>query len=141
MISFKNVNKWYGELHVLNGIDLEVAKGEVVVVCGPSGSGKSTLIRCINRLEPIQKGELVVDNMAVHDKKINMTKIRADIGFVFQSFNLYPHMTALENATIAPLKVKKMKKAEAEKYVMNYEMLWEIIEEMTLLNFDLLRFK
>ena len=115
MISFKNVNKWYGELHVLNGIDLEIAKGEVVVVCGPSGSGKSTLIRCINRLEPIQKGELVVDNMAVHDKKINMTKIRADIGFVFQSFNLYPHMTALENATIAPLKVKKMKKAEAEK--------------------------
>ena len=115
MISFKNVNKWYGELHVLNGIDLEVAQGEVVVVCGPSGSGKSTLIRCINRLEPIQKGELVVDNMAVHDKKINMTKIRADIGFVFQSFNLYPHMTALENATIAPLKVKKMKKAEAEK--------------------------
>ena len=115
MISFKNVNKWYGELHVLNGIDLEIAKGEVVVVCGPSGSGKSTLIRCINRLEPIQKGELVVDNMAVHDKKINMTKIRADIGFVFQSFNLYPHMTALENVTIAPLKVKKMKKAEAEK--------------------------
>ena len=115
MISFKNVNKWYGELHVLNGIDLEIAKGEVVVVCGPSGSGKSTLIRCINRLEPIQKGELVVDNMAVHDKKINMTKIRADIGFVFQSFNLYPHMTALENATIAPIKVKNMKKAEAEK--------------------------
>lgn len=115
MISFKNVNKWYGDLHVLNKIDLEVAQGEVVVVCGPSGSGKSTLIRCINRLEPIQKGELVVDNMAVHDKKINMTKIRADIGFVFQSFNLYPHMTALENVTIAPLKVKKMKKAEAEK--------------------------
>jgi polar amino acid transport system ATP-binding protein len=115
MISFKNVNKWYGELHVLNGIDLEVAQGEVVVVCGPSGSGKSTLIRCINRLEPIQKGELVVDNMAVHDKKINMTKIRAEIGFVFQSFNLYPHMTALENTTIAPIKVRKMKKQEADK--------------------------
>jgi polar amino acid transport system ATP-binding protein len=115
MISFKNVNKWYGELHVLNNIDLEVAQGEVVVVCGPSGSGKSTLIRCINRLEPIQKGELFVDGMAVHDKKINMTKIRADIGFIFQSFNLYPHMTALENTTIAPLKVKKMKTAEAEK--------------------------
>jgi polar amino acid transport system ATP-binding protein len=115
MISFKNVNKWYGELHVLNNIDLEVEQGEVVVVCGPSGSGKSTLIRCINRLEPIQKGELIVDGMAVHDKKINMTKIRADIGFIFQSFNLYPHMTALETATIAPLKVKKMKKAEAEK--------------------------
>ena len=115
MISFKNVNKWYGELHVLNNIDLEVEQGEVVVVCGPIGSGKSTLIRCINRLEPIQKGELFVDGMAVHDKKINMTKIRADIGFIFQSFNLYPHMTALENTTIAPLKVKKMKKAEAEK--------------------------
>jgi ABC-type polar amino acid transport system ATPase subunit len=115
MISFKNVNKWYGDLHVLNKIDLEVAQGEVVVVCGPSGSGKSTLIRCINRLEPIQKGELVVDNMAVHDKKSNMTQIRAEIGFIFQSFNLYPHMTALENTTIAPLKVRKMKKAEAEK--------------------------
>ena len=115
MISFKNVNKWYGDLHVLNKIDLEVAQGEVVVVCGPSGSGKSTLIRCINRLEPIQKGELVVDNMAVHDKKSNMTQIRAEIGFIFQSFNLYPHMTALENTTIAPIKVRKMKKAEAEK--------------------------
>ncbi len=115
MISFKNVNKWYGELHVLNNIDLEVEQGEVVVVCGPSGSGKSTLIRCINRLEPIQKGELFVDGMAVHDRKINMTKIRAEIGFIFQSFNLYPHMTALENTTIAPLKVKKMKKEEAEK--------------------------
>ena len=115
MISFKNVNKWYGDLHVLNKIDLEVAQGEVVVVCGPSGSGKSTLIRCINRLEPIQKGELVVDNMAVHDKKSNMTQIRAEIGFIFQSFNLYPHMTALENTTIAPIKVRKMKKAEAVK--------------------------
>ena len=115
MISFKNVNKWFGELHVLNSIDLEVAKGEVVVVCGPSGSGKSTLIRCINRLEPIQKGELVVDGMAVHDKKINMTKIRADIGFVFQSFNLYPHMTALENTTIAPIKVRNLSKADAQK--------------------------
>ena len=115
MISFKNVNKWYGELHVLNGIDLEVDQGEVLVVCGPSGSGKSTLIRCINRLEPIQKGELFVDNMAVHEKKTNMTKVRAEIGFVFQSFNLYPHMTALENTTIAPIKVRNMSKAEAEK--------------------------
>jgi polar amino acid transport system ATP-binding protein len=115
MISYKNVNKWYGELHVLNKIDLEVEKGEVIVVCGPSGSGKSTLIRCINRLEPIQEGELVVDNMNVHDKKTNMTKIRAEIGFVFQSFNLYPHMTALGNVTIAPIKVRKIPKAEAEK--------------------------
>jgi polar amino acid transport system ATP-binding protein len=115
MISFKNVNKWYGELHVLNNINLEVEKGEVIVVCGPSGSGKSTLIRCINRLEPIQEGELVVDDMAVHDKKTNMTKIRAEIGFVFQSFNLYPHMTALGNVTIAPIKVRKIPKEEAEK--------------------------
>ena len=115
MISFKNVNKWYGDLHVLNKIDLEVAQGEVVVVCGPSGSGKSTLIRCINRLEPIQKGELIVDGMMVHDKKTNMTKVRAEIGFVFQSFNLYPHMTALENTTIAPIKVRNISKAEAEK--------------------------
>ncbi|MGD8262041.1 MAG: amino acid ABC transporter ATP-binding protein [Desulfobacterales bacterium] len=115
MISFKNVNKWYGELHVLNSIDLEVEKGEVIVVCGPSGSGKSTLIRCINRLEPIQEGELIVDGMAVHDKKSNMTKIRAEIGFVFQSFNLYPHMTALGNVTIAPIKVRKVPKEEAEK--------------------------
>ncbi len=115
MISFKNVNKWFGDLHVLNNINLEVEKGEVVVVCGPSGSGKSTLIRCINRLEPIQEGELVVDGMKVHDKKTNMTQIRAEIGFVFQQFNLYPHMTALDNITIAPIKVRNIKKAEAEK--------------------------
>lgn len=115
MISFKSVNKWFGDLHVLKDINIEVASGEVVVVCGPSGSGKSTLIRCINRLEPIQEGELVVGEMAVHDKKINMTKIRAEIGFVFQSFNLYPHMTALQNTTIAPIKVRKMKKEEADK--------------------------
>ncbi len=114
MISFKNVNKWFGDLHVLNNINLEVEKGEVVVVCGPSGSGKSTLIRCINRLEPIQEGELVVDGMKVHDKKTNMTQIRAEIGFVFQQFNLYPHMTALDNITIAPIKVRNIKKAEAE---------------------------
>jgi len=115
MISFKNVNKWYGDLHVLNKIDLEVAQGEVVVVCGPSGSGKSTLIRCINRLEPIQEGELIVDNMNVHDKKANMTQIRAEIGFIFQSFNLYPHMTALGNVTIAPIRVRKIQKEDAEK--------------------------
>ena len=115
MIRFSNVNKWFGDLHVLKDIDLNVDAGEVVVVCGPSGSGKSTLIRCINRLEPIQQGELVVDNMKVHDKKTNMTRIRAEIGFVFQQFNLYPHMTALGNVTIAPIKVRKMKRSEAEK--------------------------
>jgi len=115
MIAFSKVNKWFGDLHVLKDIDLEVAAGQVMVVCGPSGSGKSTLIRCINRLEPIQQGELIVDNMPVHDKKMNMTKIRAEIGFVFQQFNLYPNMTALENVILAPIKVRKLKKTEADK--------------------------
>src|SRR5512135_2029668 len=115
MIQFSKVNKWFGKLHVLNDINLEVEPGEVVVVCGPSGSGKSTLLRCINRLEEIQKGEIIVDHMKVHDRKTNMTQLRAEIGFVFQQFNLYPHMTALQNVTIAPIKVRKQKKEEAEK--------------------------
>jgi polar amino acid transport system ATP-binding protein len=114
MIEFKDVHKWFGDLHVLKGINLAVAPAEVVVVCGPSGSGKSTLIRCINRLEPIQKGELIVDSMNVHDPKTNMTKLRAEIGFVFQQFNLYPHMTALQNVTLAPMKVRKIARKEAE---------------------------
>jgi ABC-type polar amino acid transport system ATPase subunit len=113
MIEFKNVHKWFAELHVLNNINLKVNPGEVVVICGPSGSGKSTLIRCINRLETIQKGEIIVDNMKVHDPKTKMTKVRAEIGFVFQQFNLYPHMMALENVTLAPMKVRKIKKEEA----------------------------
>ena len=115
MINFTNVNKWFGDLHVLRDINLNVAPGEVLVVCGPSGSGKSTLIRCINRLERIQKGELIVDGMNVHDRKTNMTQLRAEIGFIFQQFNLYPHMTALGNITLAPTKVRKLKKEEAEK--------------------------
>jgi polar amino acid transport system ATP-binding protein len=115
MITFSKVNKWFGDLHVLKDVSLTVDAGEVVVICGPSGSGKSTLIRCINRLEEIQKGELIVDNMKVHEKKTNMTELRAEIGFVFQSFNLYPHMTALDNVTLAPMKVRKMPKGEAEK--------------------------
>ncbi len=115
MINFINVNKWFGDLHVLRDINLNVAPGEVLVVCGPSGSGKSTLIRCINRLEQIQKGELIVDNTKVHSKRTNMTELRAEIGFIFQQFNLYPHMTALGNITLAPMKVRKLKKEEAEK--------------------------
>jgi len=114
MITFSKVNKWFGKLHVLKNVDLHIETGEVVVVCGPSGSGKSTLIRCINRLEGIQEGALVVDAMNVHDRKTNMTRLRAEIGFVFQQFNLYPHMTALENITIAPIKVRKMPREEAE---------------------------
>ncbi|MGE4299918.1 MAG: amino acid ABC transporter ATP-binding protein [Desulfovibrionaceae bacterium] len=113
MIRFENVNKWYGEMHVLSDINLHVAQGEVVVVCGPSGSGKSTLIRCINRLEPIQKGRIVVDGYDLYDVKTNLTLLRAEVGFVFQQFNLYPHMTVLENIMLAPCMVRKTPKAEA----------------------------
>ena len=115
MIEFKNVNKWFGKLHVLNDINLKITKGEVLVICGPSGSGKSTLIRCINRLEKIQKGRIIVNNTPVHDKLSNLTKLRAQIGFVFQQFHLYPHMTVLQNIMLAPVNVKKIAKAEAEK--------------------------
>ncbi|WP_285906476.1 amino acid ABC transporter ATP-binding protein [Pseudodesulfovibrio pelocollis] len=113
MISFKNVNKWFGDFQVLNNINLDIRKGEVVVICGPSGSGKSTLIRCINRLEPIQDGTITVDGMVVSDPATNMTLLRAEVGFVFQQFNLYPHMTVLENITLAPSMVRHMNKGQA----------------------------
>jgi ABC-type polar amino acid transport system ATPase subunit len=119
MIEFREVNKWFGSLHVLNDISLTVKQGEVVVVCGPSGSGKSTLIRCINKLEPIQSGEIVVDGMSLNDPKININKLRAEVGMVFQQFNLYPHKTALENIILAPLKVRKQSKEEAKKIAMD----------------------
>lgn len=118
MIHFMNVNKWFGKLHVLDNINFHVKQGEVAVICGPSGSGKSTLIRCINKLEPINSGQIIVDNMPVHDSRTNITRLRAEIGFVFQQFNLYPHMTALQNITIAPVKVRKMSKADAESLAM-----------------------
>ncbi|MGL1863725.1 MAG: amino acid ABC transporter ATP-binding protein [Pseudodesulfovibrio sp.] len=118
MISFKNVNKWYGDFHVLNNINLDIAKGEVVVICGPSGSGKSTLIRCINRLEPIQEGDILVDDMNVSDPKTNMTLLRAEVGFVFQQFNLYPHMTVLDNIILAPTMVRHQSKGEAAAFGM-----------------------
>ncbi|MFQ5829372.1 MAG: amino acid ABC transporter ATP-binding protein [Candidatus Methylomirabilia bacterium] len=114
MIEFNGVHKWFGKLHVLNGIDLSVAAGEVVVVCGPSGSGKSTLIRCINRLEPIQSGEIVVDGLSLTDSKLELTKLRAEVGMVFQQFNLYPHMTALENVMLAPIKVRRLPRGQGE---------------------------
>ena len=114
MITFKNVHKWFGDLHVLNDVTFHVDPGEVVVICGPSGSGKSTLIRCINKLEPIQKGEIIVDDMPIHNAKINIRRLREEIGFVFQQFNLYPHMTALENITLAPINVRKQRKEDAE---------------------------
>lgn len=118
MIIFKEVNKWFGKLHVLNDINIHIKKGEVLVICGPSGSGKSTLIRCINRLEKIQSGEIIVNNTLVHEKTSNLTKLRAEIGFVFQQFHLYPHMTVLQNIMLAPVNVKKIAKPDAEKIAM-----------------------
>jgi ABC-type polar amino acid transport system ATPase subunit len=114
VIRFIDVDKSFGKNHVLRKINLHVKEGEVVVICGPSGSGKSTLIRCINRLEPIDGGQLIVDGYPVHDRKVNITGLRAEVGFVFQSFNLYPHYTALENISLAPMKVRKIRHEEAE---------------------------
>ena len=114
MIEFRKVNKWFGSLHVLKDINLRIEAGEVVVVCGPSGSGKSTLIRCVNRLEPIQSGTIVVDGVDLVDPQLDASKLRANVGMVFQSFNLYPHMTVLRNITLAPIKVKGLPAAEAD---------------------------
>jgi ABC-type polar amino acid transport system ATPase subunit len=113
MIEFRKVNKWFGSLHVLKDIDLLIKQREVVVVCGPSGSGKSTLIRCINKLERIQDGEIIVDGMSLSSSKTNITKLRAEVGMVFQQFNLYPHKTALENILLAPLRVRKQGREKA----------------------------
>jgi ABC-type polar amino acid transport system ATPase subunit len=114
-IQYKQVSKWFGPLHVLKDVTLDVAPGEVVVVCGPSGSGKSTLIRCVNRLEPIQQGEIWVYGEPIAGNGVNLSKLRAEVGMVFQSFNLFPHMTALENIMLAPMKVKGLSRAEGEK--------------------------
>ena len=114
MIEMKNVHKWFGELHVLNDINLEIYKGEKIVICGPSGSGKSTLIRCINRLEEHQEGNIVVDGTELTEDTKNIEQIRAEVGMVFQQFNLFPHMTALQNCIEAPVEVLGMKKEEAE---------------------------
>jgi len=114
-IEFRGVNKWFGDHHVLTDVDLSVDAGEVIVVCGPSGSGKSTLIRCVNRLEPIQKGEIRVHGQAISGQGANLVKLRAEVGMVFQSFNLFPHMTVLQNIMLAPRKVKGLDAAAAEK--------------------------
>ncbi|KKX55523.1 MULTISPECIES: amino acid ABC transporter ATP-binding protein [Brevibacillus] len=114
MISIRNVSKSYGQVKVLHDIDLEIPQSQVFALIGPSGAGKSTLIRTINALEDIQEGEILIDGVSVHDKKTDINKLRANIGFVFQSFNLYPHLTALENVTIAPVNVKNANKKEAE---------------------------
>jgi general L-amino acid transport system ATP-binding protein len=114
IIVAKNVNKWYGEFHVLKGINLNVGRKEVVVICGPSGSGKSTLIRCINRLEEHQSGDIFVDNIPLNHNVRNIEAIRMETGMVFQQFNLFPHLSVLQNITLAPINVRKKSKAEAE---------------------------
>jgi putative glutamine transport system ATP-binding protein len=115
MIEFKNVEKYYGDFHALKNINLTFKKGEVVVVIGPSGSGKSTMLRCINGLEEISEGELLIEGQNVHDKNTNINEIRKNVGMVFQHFNLYPHKTVLENIMLAPMKVLKRSKEEAQK--------------------------
>ena len=114
IIKVKKLNKWYGDHHVLKDVDLTVKQGEVIVILGPSGSGKSTFIRTINALEEFQKGEIVVDNIALTDDLKNIEEIRKETGMVFQSFNLFPHMTILKNISLAPIWVRKWKKAKAE---------------------------
>jgi polar amino acid transport system ATP-binding protein len=113
MITFDSVNKWYGSYHALADVSAEVARGEVVVVCGPSGSGKSTLIRTVNRLEEIQKGKIVFDGEDIHVPKLNLNQFRARVGFVFQSFNLFPHLSVLDNIIVAPVNVLGAKRAQA----------------------------
>jgi putative glutamine transport system ATP-binding protein len=120
MIQFHQVNKHYGQFHVLQGINLHIKPGEVVVIIGPSGSGKSTLLRCINRLETITDGELIVGDVKVNSKSTNINHLRRDIGMVFQHFNLYPHMTVLQNITLAPTKVAGISKAQAKETAMHY---------------------
>jgi polar amino acid transport system ATP-binding protein len=115
MVEFHSVNKWFGKLHVLRDIDLHIDRGEVVVVCGPSGSGKSTLIRCVNGLETIQSGEIAVDGKRLSDPALDLRALRAEIGFVFQQFNLYPHLSVMENIVLAPMKVRRLAREAAEK--------------------------
>ncbi len=115
LVRLSHVDKWFGELHVLQDIDLTIDRGEVVVVIGPSGSGKSTLCRTINRLEPIDKGEIMIDGQRLPEEGKALARLRADVGMVFQSFNLFAHKTILENVTLGPIKVRKQSRADAEK--------------------------
>jgi aspartate/glutamate/glutamine transport system ATP-binding protein len=120
MIEFKNVNKYFGKFHVLKNVNLTIQKGEVVVIIGPSGSGKSTALRCINRLEAITDGELVVNGVPLQDKKVDINAFRRNIGMVFQHFNLYPHKKVIDNIVLAPTKVLGISKEEAQKTAMVY---------------------
>jgi general L-amino acid transport system ATP-binding protein len=120
IVSIAGLNKWYGEFHVLRDIDLEVGRGERIVICGPSGSGKSTLIRCINALEEFQEGKIVVDGIELGPNLRRVDDVRREVGMVFQSFNLFPHLTVLENCTLAPIWVRNIPKKEAEAAAMKY---------------------
>ncbi len=120
MIEMKSLNKWYDQFHVLKDINLSVKHGEKIVICGPSGSGKSTMIRCINRLEEFQKGELTVNSIPLNNDLKNIEAIRKDVGMVFQHFNLFPHLSILENLTLAPIRVKHIPKKEAIQMAMEY---------------------
>jgi general L-amino acid transport system ATP-binding protein len=120
IITIENMHKWYGDFHVLKDINLTVQKGERIVICGPSGSGKSTLIRCINRLEEHQRGKIIVDGIELTNDLKNIEKIRVEVGMVFQHFNLFPHLTILENLTLGPIWVRKTPKKEAEETAMYY---------------------
>jgi general L-amino acid transport system ATP-binding protein len=119
-LQMQSVDKWFGDLHVLRNINLTVTRGERIVICGPSGSGKSTLIRCINRLEPHQKGRIIVDGVELTNDLKKIDEVRRHVGMVFQQFNLFPHLTILENCTLAPIWVKKMPKRQAEDVAMHY---------------------
>ncbi|WP_019450692.1 amino acid ABC transporter ATP-binding protein [Cupriavidus sp. BIS7] len=119
MISIEHVSKWYGDYQALVDVNESVAKGEVVVVCGPSGSGKSTLIRTLNRLEAIQKGRIIVNGQDVHAHNVDVNALRSGIGFVFQQFNLFPHLTVIENCTLAPVRLKRMSLQEARAFAMS----------------------
>ena len=120
IVNISTLNKWYGDFHVLRDINLEVGRGERIVICGPSGSGKSTLIRCINALEEFQEGEIVVDGIELGPNLRRVDEVRREVGMVFQSFNLFPHLTVLENCTLAPIWVRKMPKSDAELIAMRY---------------------
>ena len=120
IVSIKGLNKWYGDFHVLRDINLEVGKGERIVICGPSGSGKATLIRCINALEEFQEGEIVVDGIGLGPNLRRVDEVRREVGMVFQSFNLFPHLTVLENCTLAPIWVRNIPQKDAEMAAMKY---------------------
>ena len=120
IIEIKQMNKWFGNFHVLRDINLTVEQGEKTVICGPSGSGKSTLIRCINRLEQHQEGSIRVEGVELDDSSKGLEEIRSNVGMVFQQFNLFPHLTVLENCALAPIWVRKMAKAEAEELAREY---------------------